>query len=66
MPPPQALAIARDRRLHLVVTDVNMPSMDGMTFLRALREHPRHARVPVLVVTSKELSDAETAALDRR
>src|SRR5688572_5418872 len=34
----------------LVVTDLDMPNMDGMTLIRALRE--RHPRLPVIVVTS--------------
>jgi hypothetical protein len=37
---------------------------DGMTFLRALRDNPRHYRIPVLVVTSKELTAPEMAVID--
>ena len=61
----QALAVLEDFDPGVILLDLVMPRMDGMTFLKALRAHPRHARTPVLVVTSKELSDAESAVLDR-
>ena len=61
----QALAVLDDFEPGVILLDLVMPRMDGMTFLNALREHPRHSRTPVLVVTSKELTAAETALLDR-
>jgi CheY-like chemotaxis protein len=61
----QALHLLEEFAPGVILLDLVMPRMDGMAFLKALREHPRHARVPVLVVTSKELSEAETAVLDR-
>ena len=41
----------------LVITDINMPVMGGMDFLRACRAHPRGGDVPVLVLTT-EVSDS--------
>ena len=61
----QALAVLDDFEPGVILLDLVMPRMDGMTFLKALRDLPRHARTPVLVVTSKQLSAAETAVLDR-
>ena len=61
----QALATLDHYEPGVILLDLVMPRMDGMTFLKALREHPRHAETPVLVVTSKELTEAETAVLDR-
>ena len=61
----QALDVLDDFEPSLILLDLVMPRMDGMTFLRALRDDPRHSRTPVLVVTSKELTVAETAVLDR-
>lgn len=40
-----------------------MPVMDGMTFLDRLRANPYHAGLPVIVVTSKELSAKEREEL---
>jgi two-component system, chemotaxis family, chemotaxis protein CheY len=36
----------------LVITDLHMPRMDGLDFLRQLRKLPGYATVPVLVLTS--------------
>jgi len=41
----------------LVITDVNMPEMDGLTLVRALRERERQRFTPILVLTT-EHSDA--------
>jgi two-component system chemotaxis response regulator CheY len=51
--------------VQLIITDINMPGMDGLTFLQKLRANPVLKRKPVLVLSSsltKELRDV--AALD--
>lgn len=40
----------------LVITDLNMPEMDGMTMIRELRRKPAYAGVPILFLTTE--SDA--------
>jgi CheY-like chemotaxis protein len=47
----------------LVLLDLVMPVMDGVTFLDALRKDPRYQRLPVVIVTSKELSVSEKEQL---
>lgn len=37
----------------LVITDVNMPNMDGMTLVRELRRLPQYHGVPVLMLTTE-------------
>jgi CheY-like chemotaxis protein len=51
----EALAAVRAHRPELVLLDVSMPVMDGMTCLRALRADPEIARTPVILFTA--LSD---------
>ncbi len=43
--------------VHLVLTDQNMPRMDGLTLIRSLREMPQYASTPILMLTT-ESSDA--------
>jgi two-component system chemotaxis sensor kinase CheA len=38
--------------IGLVVTDLQMPEMDGIELLSAIREHPEHSSLPVVVITS--------------
>ncbi|MEO5338616.1 MAG: hybrid sensor histidine kinase/response regulator [Magnetospirillum sp. WYHS-4] len=37
---------------HLIITDVNMPKMDGLQLLRTLKRDARTERVPIIVVTA--------------
>jgi len=49
----QALQCLDGRRIHLVVCDVNMPVMDGFSFVREARKLPRYAFVPIIMLTTE-------------
>lgn len=51
-----ALEKARKTQFDMVVTDQNMPGMDGVTFVKALRELESYQKTPVMVLTT-ETSD---------
>lgn len=60
-----ALEKIADRHVDLVLTDQNMPRMDGLTLIRELRERERFKRVPILMLTtesSPEMKQAGRAA----
>ena len=58
----EALERAIDRRIDLMLVDVNMPVMDGYRFIRAARETPGLAAVPaVMISTEAQLIDADQA-----
>jgi two-component system chemotaxis response regulator CheY len=40
-------------KINLMICDVNMPNMDGITFLKALREQPRYKFTPVIMLTTE-------------
>ncbi len=40
-------------RLDCIITDVNMPNMDGITFIRKARENAKFKFVPILVLTTE-------------
>ena len=61
----EALAILRQFEPDLVITDLLMPTMDGMTFLEIFRATPRFEHVPVIVVSSRDISAAERTHLSR-
>ena len=44
----------REQHYHLIVTDVNMPRMDGLTFVGNLRNIAAYHDIPVVVVSSDE------------
>ena len=50
----EALDIAKQQApVDLVITDVNMPNMDGLTLVRELRMLPHYRGVPLLVLTTE-------------
>lgn len=42
-------------RPNLIVSDVNMPTMDGITFLGRVKQHPQHKFTPVIMLTTEGL-----------
>jgi len=53
----QALELAKSRQFDLVLSDVNMPNMDGISLIRALRELPAYKFTPILMLTTEAGSD---------
>ncbi len=41
------------KRVDLIITDLNMPVMDGITFIRQVRSRPQHKFTPVLMLTTE-------------
>ncbi len=50
----QALDCLKEQPVELVVSDVEMPNMDGITLTRKLREDEMYAYLPIILVTSLE------------
>ena len=44
---------ANSLSVSLVLTDQNMPNMDGLTLIRSLRAMPRYKTVPILMLTTE-------------
>jgi two-component system chemotaxis response regulator CheY len=49
----RALALLTVRDVDLVITDINMPNMNGIDLTRKLRMLSRHRSTPILVVTTE-------------
>ena len=49
--------LAQGERPDVIVTDINMPRMDGFGFIEEVRSDPHYRGVPILVLTTE--SDAE-------
>jgi two-component system chemotaxis response regulator CheY len=48
-----ALAKLTGQKVHLMVCDVNMPNLDGIGFLKAVRLHPTYKFSPVIMLTTE-------------
>ena len=53
----EALGIAKGQKTDLVLTDVNMPGMDGIELIRELRNLPDYKFTPILMLTTESAGD---------
>lgn len=60
----EALDVARDHPVDLVVSDWNMPVKGGLELIQGLREQDQYMDVPVLVLTTEDDVDSKMAARD--
>jgi len=47
------LEVLRSQPVHLILSDINMPSMDGLEFLRQIRAQNLAPGVPVVMITTE-------------
>lgn len=47
------LAQAKAHAVDLIIVDVNMPNVDGITMVEAVRRLPAHAKTPIFVLTTE-------------
>lgn len=47
------LAKARAKQFNLILTDQNMPRMDGLTMVKSLRALPNYRTTPILILTTE-------------
>ncbi len=52
-----ALAKMKVDKVDFVITDWNMPEMDGLTFVTNVRNNPEHKDLPILMVTTRSVKD---------
>ena len=59
----EALEQMRNETVGLVLTDINMPNMDGLEFLKALKANPAWQSIPVMIVTTEGSQEKVIQAL---
>ncbi|MAD89146.1 MAG: response regulator [Pseudomonadota bacterium] len=56
----EALSIAKQQSFDAVISDVNMPVMDGITLIKELRTLPSYKFTPLLMLTTESGLDKKT------
>ncbi len=49
----EALRQLEGGRVHLIISDLNMPVMDGISLLKGVKSHPTHRFTPVIMLTTE-------------
>jgi DNA-binding response OmpR family regulator len=60
----EALAIARGEAFDLLILDLMLPGLDGVTLCRAIRRESRNADVPILMLTARREESEKVLGLD--
>ncbi|MDT3707317.1 MAG: response regulator [Thiobacillus sp.] len=53
----QGLEVLKTESVDVVITDINMPVMDGIEFIRQVRATGRHNSLPILILTTETSQD---------
>ena len=59
-----ALELARQRRFDLVILDLMLPGLDGLTVCRAIRKDSANLTTPILMLTARREEDDKVLGLD--
>jgi len=51
---------AKANSFDLIITDINMPNMDGITLVQELRKLPQYASSPILVLTTERSDEMKS------
>ena len=48
-----ALTKLSGQKVHLIISDVNMPNMDGISFVKAVKQIPAYKFTPIIMLTTE-------------
>jgi CheY-like chemotaxis protein len=60
-----AIDVLRENQVDLVITDLNMPGMDGLALLEYIRSNEQTRDVPVIVLTASGVEQIRQLTLDK-
>ncbi|MEC5213702.1 PAS domain S-box-containing protein [Polaromonas sp. CG_9.5] len=60
----EAITLAQRLRPDLILLDLMMPQVNGFEVIKVLQRNPETARIPILMVTAKEITAQDRAELD--
>ncbi len=50
--------------VDLIVSDMNMPNMDGITFIKKVKEDPKHKFIPIIMLTTESQPEKKKLGMD--
>jgi CheY-like chemotaxis protein/two-component sensor histidine kinase len=61
-----ALEFLKEHKVDVILLDLLMPEMDGFEVLRRVKESPELQNLPIVIMTAKEITQAERELLERQ
>lgn len=61
----EAIDCLQKNRVDLVITDINMPEMDGFSLLERMRANDQYRDLPVIVLTASGVEKTEQLAFEK-
>ena len=58
----EGLAVLEDTRPDIIITDAEMPGMDGFTFCRKVKERRDTAAIPVILISGKKMTERDVVS----
>lgn len=52
-----AISKIKGQKLHLIITDMNMPNMDGIELIKNIRVNPEYKFIPIIMLTTESQSE---------
>ena len=62
--PSEALSYLSENGAHIVVVDCEMPEMNGIEFIAAVRSNPPHRSTPIVMVTQHSATEIRNRAIE--
>ena len=59
----EALKLLAQHRFDLVITDINMPILDGLKLTKRIRSDPTMQRVPIVIITTESADEERDRAM---
>lgn len=53
----EALTRLDGQKVHLIISDINMPIMDGISFVKAVKQLPAYKFTPIMMLTTESQED---------
>jgi len=60
----EGLEVLKTKRVDLILSDINMPAMDGLEFVRQLRKHRLAEGVPIVMITTESSEEHVKQAIE--
>jgi len=57
----EALKKLEKKHIHMMITDINMPEMDGISLVKKVRQNPDYKFIPIIMLTTESQVEKKNA-----